>query len=155
MILMHLRPLWLHPSNTPRVFCDKITLKGAKTMKFVEYQDRSRYRIQAFEAGRVRINQEWIELPCAISPEHLIRSDELKMQTSLLESLTHMLKHYPAHLIIIGQAQPITVDRAWMQLMTHIQKQGVGLEQMTADAGARTFNVLTTEDRPIWLLLTV
>jgi uncharacterized protein len=40
-----------------------------------------------------------------------------------------------------------------MQLQAQLNAQNIGLEQMQTDAAIRTFNVLTTEERSVWLVL--
>jgi len=121
-------------------------------MKFVEYQDRSRHRIHSIEGKRVRVNQDWIDFPCAISATHIVRADEIKHNASLSEVLTDIAQHHPTNLMLLGRDTPININREWMQLLAAMRQQDINLEQMGIDAAARTFNVLTTEDRPLWVL---
>jgi uncharacterized protein len=124
-------------------------------MKFVEYQDRSRNRIKSIESQRVLVNQEWIDFPCAISATQIVRAHEIKQDAHLSELLLEIAQHQPANLMLLGSDKPITIDRAWMQLLATMRQQDINLEQMNLDAAARTFNVLTTEDRLIWVVLGV
>lgn len=122
-------------------------------MKFVEYQDIARNRIRACEESRIKINADWVTFPCALSADHLLTNwptDPVQLTFAQLEKL---LATAAADLIIIGRQGKIVWDIDWLKLQATANQRGIGIEQMTIDAAVRTFNVLTTEERPIWLVL--
>ena len=131
--------------------CDN---KQEKIMKFVEYQDISRNRIRAYEENRLRVNTEWVNLPCALCAQQLVKDwhPEVEKQMSELDLLP-LISLQAADLIIIGYAQQPKWDHSWLKLQATMNARGIGLEQMQSDAAIRTFNVLTTEERPVWLVL--
>lgn len=123
-------------------------------MKFVEYQDRSRYRIRAYETHRIKIEQEWINLPCALCASALKTEWHPVNPTQLtIEDLSPLFAEYPAELIIVGRNSQLEWNLEWIQLQSNLNALGMGLEQMQSDAAIRTFNVLTTEERSVWLVL--
>jgi uncharacterized protein len=123
-------------------------------MKFVEYQDVSRYRIRAYEANRIKLEQEWISLPCALCAQALITDwQPFNAEQLCLADFSPLLVTYPADLIIVGRQDHPEWNPEWMQLQAELNAQGIGLEQMQIDAAIRTFNVLTTEERSVWLAL--
>lgn len=123
-------------------------------MKFVEYQDVSRYRIRAYEQNRIRLERDWITLPCALCAQALVSDwQTAKPEQLRLSDFTPLLDLHTADLIIVGHAHQPTWNSTWMQLQAQLNAQGIGLEQMQTDAAIRTFNVLTTEERSVWLVL--
>lgn len=123
-------------------------------MKFVEYQDVSRYRVRAYEAHRIKLEQAWTELPCALCAQKLVTDWQPANPLHLsLSDFTPLLSAHSADLIIVGHSQQPIWNPEWMQLQAQLNAQGIGLEQMQADAAIRTFNVLTTEERSVWLVL--
>jgi uncharacterized protein len=123
-------------------------------MKFVEYQDVSRYRIRAYEANRIKLEQEWILLPCALCAQALMTDWQPANADQLcLSDFSPLLASRPADLIIVGRPHQPAWNPEWMRLQAELNAQGIGLEQMQTDAAIRTFNVLTTEERSVWLVL--
>jgi uncharacterized protein len=122
-------------------------------MKFVEYQDVARHRIRAIEANRIRVDQTWVTLPCALSAHQLITNWQPEQDMISVVDIEKLLALAPADLILIGQAKPLTWDANWFQLQANLNQRDIGIEQMPLAAAARTFSVLTTEERPIWLIL--
>lgn len=123
-------------------------------MKFVEYQDISRNRIRAYEENKLRINTEWATLPCALCAQQLVKDWHPETLHQITEQdLLTLIALQPADLIIVGHAQQPKWDKAWLTLQASMNARGIGLEQMQSDAAIRTFNVLTTEERPVWLAL--
>lgn len=123
-------------------------------MKFVEYKDLSRYQIKAYEAERVKINDQWYPLPCAVHGQHLLTDWRPTAAQLSSADLQQLLAEQHADLIIVGQRQQPIWDENWLRLQVAMNQQGIGLEQMLSDAAIRTFNVLSTEERAVWLVLT-
>lgn len=123
-------------------------------MKFVEYQDVSRYRIRAYENNRIRIEQDWLDLPCALCAQALVSDwQPANAEQLCLGDFTPLLTSHAADLIIVGRPNQPAWNPEWMQLQAQLNTQNIGLEQMQTDAAIRTFNVLTTEERSVWLVL--
>ena len=122
-------------------------------MKFIEYQDVSRNRIRHYESNKVLVNANWHDFPCAIAPKVIIDNWQITSDTILSEDMQSLQDRYQADLIIIGSANQPKWDKSWLQLQAQMHQLGIGIEQMRHDAAIRTFNVLTTEDRPVWLVL--
>jgi len=123
-------------------------------MKFVEYQDVSRYRIRAYENNRIRLEQEWITLPCALCAQSLVTDwQPITPEQLTMADFAPLLSTHAAELMIIGRSSQPVWNPEWMQLQASLNAKGVGLEQMQTDAAIRTFNVLTTEERSVWLVL--
>jgi len=122
-------------------------------MKFVEYQDVSRNRIRNQESDQVLVNANWHRFPCAIAPRIIIDNWQPHSDDIQLDDLMALQDRYHADLIMIGNANEPIWDINWLKLQAEMNKLGIGIEQMKRDAAIRTFNVLSTEDRPIWLIL--
>lgn len=122
-------------------------------MKFVEYQDVSRNRIRHQENGKVLVNADWHSFPCAIAPRAMIDHWQTQNGSIQIEDMQALQADYQADLIIIGSANEPKWDMHWLKLQAQMHQLGIGVEQMRHDAAIRTFNVLTTEDRPVWLVL--
>jgi uncharacterized protein len=122
-------------------------------MKFIEYQDISRNRIRHYESNKVLVNANWHDFPCAIAPKVIVDNWQITSDTMLSEDMQSLQSRYQADLIIIGSANQPKWDRNWLQLQAQMHQLGIGIEQMRHDAAIRTFNVLTTEERPVWLVL--
>jgi uncharacterized protein len=122
-------------------------------MKFIEYQDVSRNRIRHYENNKVLVNANWHDFPCAIAPKVIVDNWQITSDTMLSEDMQSLQSRYQADLIIIGSANQPKWDRNWLQLQAQMHQLGIGIEQMRHDAAIRTFNVLTTEERPVWLVL--
>ncbi len=122
-------------------------------MKFVEYQDTTRNRIRHYEADKILVNAHWYNLPCAIAPQIIINDLQLSTDKIQFEDMKSLQDRYTADLIIIGSKSEPKWDVDWLKLQAQMHQLGIGVEQMYHDAAIRTFNVLTTEDRPVWLVL--
>lgn len=122
-------------------------------MKFVEYKDVSRNRIRGYEHNKVLINADWHHFPCAIAP-HLIENDWQAGEKGIQpEQIQALQQHYLADLVLIGTEHEPVWNTDWLKLQAALNQLGIGVEQMRHDAAIRTFNVLTTEERPVWLIL--
>jgi uncharacterized protein len=122
-------------------------------MKFVEYQDTARNRIRAYESDKVLVNANWHELPCAIAPQMFADKWQANRDEITIEDLQVLQAIYPADLILLGSSHEPVWDINWLKLQAQTHAIGIGIEQMRHDAAIRTFNVLTTEERPVWLVL--
>lgn len=122
-------------------------------MKFVEYKDMARNRITALEAERLRVGQTWLKRPCALCNEHLYPDWQSDQDFPTLSSLEPLLQQSQPSLILLGSTAGASTDPGYWQLLAALNQRGIGLESMGADAACRTFNVLTTEERQVLLLL--
>jgi uncharacterized protein len=122
-------------------------------MKFVEYQDVSRNRIRNTESNKVLVNANWHSFPCAIAPRAIVDNWQMTNDAIHIDDMQSLQKQYQADLIIIGYESEPKWDTNWLKLQAQMHQLGMGIEQMHRDAAIRTFNVLTTEERPVWLVL--
>ena len=122
-------------------------------MKFVEYQDLSRNRIRNQENNRVLVNADWHNFPCAIAPRIIVDNWQMTNDVIQIDDMQSLQNQYQADLIIIGYESEPKWDTSWLKLQAEMHQLGMGIEQMHRDAAIRTFNVLTTEERPVWLVL--
>jgi uncharacterized protein len=122
-------------------------------MKFVEYQDVSRNRIRNTESNKVLVNANWHSFPCAIAPHAIVDNWQMTNDAIHIDDMQSLQKQYQADLIIIGYESEPKWDTNWLKLQAQMHQLGMGIEQMHRDAAIRTFNVLTTEERPVWLVL--
>jgi len=122
-------------------------------MKFVEYQDVSRNRIRNHESDKVLVNADWHSFPCAIAPHNIIDHWHAIGDNLQIDDMKALHERYKADLIIIGTANEPYWDTNWLKLQAQMHQLGIGIEQMHHNAAIRTFNVLTTEERPVWLVL--
>lgn len=146
-ILVDLQPAWLYAHIPIACYLGKI-------MKFVEYKDPTRYQIRAYDSERIRVDDHWYARPLALHAKQLIEHwQPANAQQPTFTDLQTLITQQAVDLILIGQTSAPQWDSAWLRLQAQLNAQGIGLEQMHTDAAIRTFNVLSTEDRSVWLVL--
>lgn len=107
----------------------------------------SRNLIRAWETGRIRIGEEWINGHLIVTADRIVRdwlpADPLRPQ---LEDLAAALTLEPEIIVIgVGAAMPVPdVD-----LMAAFADRAIGIEMMSLPAACRTFNVLVHEERRV------
>lgn len=114
-------------------------------MELTEHTAGPHHQIRRIEPNRVFITDRWYDHSLVVGARYLdddwpVASLDA-LETSHLEPLIELR---PELLIIgVGQRQQI-LDPA---LQAALMRRGIGVECMTLDAAARTFNVLMSEDR--------
>ena len=107
----------------------------------------SRNLIRAWDAGRVRIGEEWINGHLIVAADTIVRdwvpADPARPS---IADLTVALSLKPEIIVIgVGATTPVPdVD-----LMAELAERAIGTEIMSVPAACRTFNVLVHEERRV------
>lgn len=120
-------------------------------MKFTEHRDSNILSIKKYQAGEVVINDQKVQSSCYLTQHYLHQDWQCKHISELnFDRLDELLRLKP-EVILLGTGETQTFPD--VTFFAYCAKQGVGLEVMNNAAAARTFNVLTTEDREVLLAL--
>ncbi|WP_020393878.1 Mth938-like domain-containing protein [Thiolinea disciformis] len=116
-------------------------------MKFSEDSNDATYRIMSYGAGWVQVNNQRLEHPFIIGPQHLITDWNAERFESLNASQLQTLLDIPASIIILGTGEQhlLPSHEVLKTLVTH----GKGFEIMTSAAACRTYTVLAAEQRSV------
>ena len=114
-------------------------------MELTEHTAEHHNQIRGVEAHRVRINEQWYDASLLVGAHYLEPDWSATSLSDLDEERSQALIELAPELVIIGVGErqkflPHAVQRAFI-------RHGIGIECMTLDAAARTFNVLMSEDR--------
>lgn len=103
--------------------------------------------IRAWERGRVRVADRWIEGHVIIAPDRIIERWHVESPALLgTEHLEPALALQP-EIILLGTGD--TQHLPNVDLMAALADRAIGLEIMTTPAACRTFNVLASEQRRV------
>ncbi len=120
-------------------------------MKFTEHKDPNLNVIRRIEADAIWVNDTPLRGSFYMTARHL----QPDWAPRSVEQLTR--EHLDGLLVL--QPEVIILGTGAVQhflsadLQGHVLSRGVGLEVMSNDAACRTWNVLTTEDRPVVLAI--
>lgn len=122
-------------------------------MKFTEHRDSNLKAVKSYQKGQVRINADEYTDSLFLTQTEVFEKWEITHISQLDESRLQPILDQKPEVIILGTGETqIFPD---MSLFAHCRKFGAGLEVMANDAACRTFNILTTEDRPVILALVI
>ena len=107
--------------------------------------------IRAWEAGRVRIGENWFNGHLIVSADQIVREwSPTNPSRPSISDLAPALALEP-EIVVIGIAAESPVPD--IELMIELGGRSIGLEQMTLSAACRTFNVLVQENRRVVAVL--
>ena len=103
--------------------------------------------IRAWERGRVRVADRWLEGHVIIAPDRIIEAWAVDSPAELgTEHLEPALALRP-EIILLGTGDEQHLPD--VELMAALAERAIGLEIMTTPAACRTFNVLLSEQRRV------
>jgi uncharacterized protein len=114
-------------------------------MELTEHSAGNHHQIRGIEAGRVFVTDRWYDTSLVVGARYLDTNWPVESLSQLDERRVGELLDLGPELVIVGVGQrqlilPRETQRAFL-------RRGIGVECMTLDAAARTFNVLMSEDR--------
>jgi len=114
-------------------------------MELTEHTAGNHHQIRGVEPGRVLVSGQWYASSLVVGARYLDPDWRVANLNELDQARIAALVELRPELVIVGVGQR-------QQLLSHeIQfgfiRHGIGVECMTLDAAARTFNVLMSEDR--------
>ena len=119
---------------------------GAIVIKFTRETSEANV-VTAWEAGGVRIGEEWIRENLVLSGEEILRGWPASDPEALgLADLEPAMALDP-EIIIVGTGTSLTLPD--VDLMTEVAARGIGLEITDTPAACRTYNVLIHERRSV------
>jgi len=115
-------------------------------MKISLENSNADYRITAYEAGIIKINEESIESAVILSANGYQLWEAQSIATLTEELLMMALVEKPDILLLgTGETQQFPAPH----LMKPVVEAGTGLEVMDTAAACRTYNILLSEDRHV------
>ena len=103
--------------------------------------------IRAFEAGRIRVGDRWIEGHMIVAPDRIITEWSVSAPAVLtLADLAPAVELDP-EIILLGTGAALLFPDG--DLMGELAERAIGLEIMSTAAACRTFNVLAQERRRV------
>ncbi len=114
-------------------------------MQLTEHNAGPHHQIHGVEPGRVRVSGNWYESSLLVGARYLDPDWPVERLEDLDEQSAAPLIALGPELVIVGCGRrqrflPHAVQREFI-------RHGIGIECMTLDAAARTFNVLMSENR--------
>lgn len=105
------------------------------------------FQLRGADGRQARVNDRVLERSFAVSPERLIEDWPVEDVASLgIEQLEPLLALEP-EVVLLGSGARQTFPPA--RVMAACLQRGIGLETMSNDAAARTYNVLAGEGRRV------
>ena len=120
-------------------------------MKFTEHRDSNINAVKSYQKGQVRINADTYEKSLFLTQTEVFSNWQITDIQALDKTLLKPILEQKPEVIILGTGEVQTFPD--FSLFAYCREHGVGLEVMANDAACRTFNILTTEDRPVILAL--
>ncbi len=114
-------------------------------MELTEHTAGNHYQIRGIEPGRVFVTDQWYSSSLVVGAHYLEPDWPVASLAELSEEHIAPLIELRPELVVFGAGEK-------QQFLPHAMQRtffrhGIGVECMTLDAAARTFNVLMSEDR--------
>lgn len=106
--------------------------------------------IRAWEPGRIRVLERWIEGNVIVSADRLIEGWSAELLAVTAGDLHEAIALNP-EIILLGTGPELTLPDT--ELMAELAEQRIGLEVMSTPAACRTYNVLVHEQRRVVAVL--
>lgn len=120
-------------------------------MKFTEHRDSEILTVKNYQAGSVKINDDWIKHSCYLNQKNLVADWQCNSLGDLNETRLDELFLMQPEIIILGTGENQQFPQP--KYFAYCAQRGIGLEVMDNAAACRTYNVLTTEEREVVLAL--
>ena len=116
-------------------------------MKFAQDQIDSRYLIEAYEEGRIRVGNTEFRHNLLLMPDRLLDPWELESLEDLsAENIALLASHQPDVILLGSGANQLFPHPS---LFIPLMQAGIGYEIMPTHAACRTYNILLAEDRRV------
>ncbi|HID46882.1 MAG TPA: hypothetical protein EYP34_14160 [Chromatiaceae bacterium] len=116
-------------------------------MKFAQDKIDSRYLIEAYEEGIIRVGNQEFRHNLLLMPDRLRDHWELETLDDLsAEHIAALAGHKP-DIILLGSGTKQRFPHP--SLFTALMQAGIGYEVMPTHAACRTYNILLAEDRRV------
>lgn len=114
-------------------------------MELTEHTAGNHHQIRGIEPNRVFVSDQWYESSLVVGARYLDTDWPVASLDDLEDTHIAALVELRPELVVFGVGQRQQFLPRAIQL--GFIRQGIGVECMTLDAAARTFNVLMSEDR--------
>lgn len=122
-------------------------------MKFAQDQVNSRYLIDAYESGCIRVGNSEFRQNLLLMPDKLLDVWALQtVQDLSAEDVARLAAHAP-DVILIGSGELQVFPHP--SLFAPLMEAGIGYEIMPTHAACRTYNILMAEDRRVLAALII
>ncbi|WP_456413407.1 Mth938-like domain-containing protein [Thiolapillus sp.] len=116
-------------------------------MKFAQEHINSRYLIEAYEAGCIRIGNTEFRHSLLLMPEKLRDPWELQDLQDLSERHLSQLAAHQPDIILLGSGETQLFPHP--SIFAPLMQAGIGYEVMPTPSACRTYNILLAEDRRV------
>jgi len=122
-------------------------------MKFAQDHINSKYLIEAYESGLIRVGNKEFRHNLLLMPQKLREEWALQSIDDLeTEDFSQLIHHEPDVILLgTGEIQKFPHPSLFIPLM----KAGIGYEVMPTNAACRTYNILLAEDRRVLAALII
>ncbi len=103
--------------------------------------------IRAWESGRVRVADRWLEGHVIVAPDRIIETWDVESPATLGAADLAPAVELAPEIILLGTGNQVTLPD--LDLMAALAERAIGLEIMSTPAACRTFNVLVNEQRRV------
>ncbi|MDZ7789346.1 MAG: MTH938/NDUFAF3 family protein [Xanthomonadales bacterium] len=114
-------------------------------MELTEHTAGNHHQIRGIEPSRLFVTDQWYDSSLVVGARYLDTEWPVTSLAELDDARINALVELGPELVIVGvgQRQQILPRECQLGFIRH----GIGIECMTLDAAARTFNVLMSENR--------
>ncbi len=116
-------------------------------MKFAQDHINSRYLIEAYEAGCIRVGNTEFRHNLLLMPDKLREPWELQAMQNLSEKNLSQLVAYQPDIVLLGSGERQSFPHP--SIFAPLMGAGIGYEVMPTHAACRTYNILLAEDRRV------
>ncbi|WP_456408332.1 Mth938-like domain-containing protein [Thiolapillus sp.] len=122
-------------------------------MKFARDQVNSKYLIEAYESGCIRVGNTEFRHNLLLMPDKLRDPWALQaLETLAAEDIALLASHSP-DIILLGSGERQLFPHP--SLFAPLMEAGIGYEIMPTHAACRTYNILLAEDRRVLAALII
>jgi uncharacterized protein len=122
-------------------------------MKFAQDQINSRYLIESYEDGCIRVGNSEFTQNLLLMPDKLQEIWQLTNMDELSGKHLAELANYKPDVLLIGCGK--TQHFPHPSIFVPLMKSGIGYEIMPTHAACRTYNILMAEDRRVLAALII
>jgi uncharacterized protein len=122
-------------------------------MKFAQDQVNSKYLVEAYESGCIRVGSTEFRQNLLLMPDKVLDIWELQSLQDLSAADVARLADHAPDIILIGSGEQQLFPHP--SLFAPLMQAGIGYEVMPTHAACRTYNILLAEDRRVLAALIV
>jgi uncharacterized protein len=116
-------------------------------MRFAEDDIAGQFRIRAYAAGQITVNDEVLTRSLVVSADTLIRDWAPQSFEELTPEHLHAATQTDPEILLLGTGARQRLPHP--RLIADLQARGIGVEAMDTASACRTYNILMGESRRV------